>query len=109
MPLTSTRLSRDFSPETMRMLRRGSFSVSERNAISASFAAPSTGGTARRMRTASPRMPSTRVRGDRGMTRIESNATGVGRLAAGLAFLAADLGGARGRVGLARTVEQDLV
>src|SRR6186997_1198139 len=75
IPAIRSRLSRDFSPDTMVIWRRGTPSASERNATRASLAAPSTGGAARRMRTAAPRIPSTAVRGDRGMTRTSSVAS----------------------------------
>src|SRR5262245_24188882 len=105
MPLNRTRLSRDFSPETMVMWRRGSCRMSDRKAMRASLAALSTGGAARRTRTAVPRMPSTSVRGDRGITRISSVSargfvlfdTGLGRTGGGCLL------------GLPRAVEQDLV
>src|SRR5262245_1601966 len=105
IPTSRTRLSRDFSPETIVMLRRGSCRVSARNAMSASLAALSTGGAARRMRTAVPRMPSTIVRGDRGITRTSSVS------ARGFVLFDTGLAGARGSglVDLPRAVEQDLV
>src|SRR3954468_19274863 len=103
-PETRTRLSRDFSPDTSVRSRWGTSSTSERKARSASLAAPSTGGAARRMRTASPRVPSTRVRGDRGMTRMVRMAS-----ARGLAFFNDLLRRRLQRLGLARTMEQELV
>src|SRR3954451_5608117 len=91
----------------MTMSRRGMASVSERKPIRASLAAPSTGGAARRTRIAAPRMPSTRLRGDRGMTRMSSSAAS----ARGFAFFATRVGlplAAR-LIGLPRPVQQDLV
>src|SRR5688500_16136463 len=52
--------------------RRGTLRAWDRNAISASLAALSTGGAARRIRTASSRMPSIVVRFARGMMRTST-------------------------------------
>src|SRR4029077_20271455 len=94
-------------PETIVMFRRGRSRASERKAINASLATPSTGGAASRIKTAPPRMPSTRLRGDRGMTRTSSRLTGGLQLVEvrGPAFA----GLRRSLIRLARPVEQNLL
>src|SRR5437667_4700438 len=64
------------------MARRGTPQVAAIRSITASFAAPSTGGAATRTSTASLRTPQSSVRRARGMTRrFSSTPVGVGRIA----------------------------
>src|SRR5687768_12174176 len=71
-PSTSTSLLRLASPPAMRTAERGTSSRPASSLTSASLAAPSTGGAARRTFSASPWRPTTSLRDARGCTRTEN-------------------------------------
>src|SRR5436309_2921698 len=77
------RMCRLDSPPTRRIARRGTRHVAAISLMSASFAAPSTGGAATRTRRALSRMPEISVLRDRGIRRtFSSTPVGVGRTTA---------------------------
>jgi len=68
MPVTVTLLRRLDRPAAIAMALRGTASRSARKRTSSSFAAPSTGGAASRILTASPWRPATALDAARGTT-----------------------------------------